>query len=842
MKKQRGILFLLVLTMLSGCNITVNDSSGNGTMSNSGNTNTSSSGEYNNYENIVYSDELFTDAPRETYKNSFTEENIPDYWPSYGVGDPFVYRYNGMYYLICSTSTINKETGIRGWKSKDLIHWEKCTGKGLKEGYISEDAQTYCAYAPEMTYINGKFYICESKHGEGHYILESDSPEGPFVTCVDNFGEQIDGSFFIDDDEKIYFLRANNNNISGSLLEYDYENKEFALEGEGSSAILKKVSSKTFQDTSIASWTEGPYMLKKDGIYYLTYTGPNVVSEAYKVGYSYYVESEGSTFFDRKAFTSSNDYLLLNTSDEYRGLGHSATIMGPNMDSYYIVYHSLISVNGPYRRYNLAKLNFNGTEMSVNHPELEDNLAPEMPSFSSYNGENMTDCLSNSQTSDVFTIEFNAIGNNKMYFSYVDDSNYSYIQMLDDSKDTLVLGKVTNGQNEELARQELNNNYDYTVNHTYRVSHKDGRVAVYFDNMKKIDVNLSSSLSSGKVGYQKGTTYSFIGFSNDAFDSSSQNDYKQDVIPSSTYDEKKSILDDDSFVTLTKDAGNGFEGGTGIKLHSSNQRASYKIYNFETGLYGIDLTIPTQYMGANVALRIDNEEPIHITVPNEDVNDDLLKVHVTNVELSKGSHFITLYYDGSEVTFTNISYYKTTEQKITFSNDLSSFMTKGATYVNMWKLKNNGHYALSGNRQLLYVGDDTIRDCEVEVDINFDGSTVANSAGVLLRANNPAYHTSDGDDSIQGYYAGISNGKVFIKEENYNKSLDGASDSEGSNMYESGVDHHLKVRMVGKKVDLYVDGRLMLTYSSPLGPTHGKVALYTTGAACTYKNLKVTTL
>lgn len=820
MKKQRGILCLLVLSLLSGCNGGIN----------------SSSSEVNSYDDIVQNNELITEVPRETYKNSFTEENIPDYWPSYGIGDPFVYRYDGMYYLICSTSTINKDTGIRGWKSKDLIHWEKCTGQGLKEGYISEDPQTYCAYAPEMTYINGKFYICESKHGEGHYILESDSPEGPFVTCVDNFGEQIDGSFFIDDDEKIYFLRANNINISGSLLEYDYENKEFVLENN----YLKKVSSKTFQDTSIASWTEGPYMLKKDGIYYLTYTGPNVVSEAYKVGYSYYIESEGSTFFDRKAFTSSNDYLLLNTSDDYRGLGHSATVMGPNMDSYYIVYHSLVSVTGPYRRYNLAKLNFNGTEMTVNHPESENNLVPEMPDFSSFDGENMENNLSNSSTEDTFTIEFNSIGNNRMYFSYVDNNNYAYIQMNED--DNFVFGKVENGSEVELEKQKMNNHYDYSVNHTYRVNHKDGRVVVYFDNMKKIDVNLSTPLSGGKVGYQENTTYSFTGFSNDAFDSSSQSDYKQDLVPSSTYDENKSILDDESFVELKKEAGNGFEGGKGIKLHSSQQRASYKIYNFESGLFGIDLTIPTQYMGKKVALRIDNEEPIHVTIPNEDVNDDLLKVHVGNVEMNKGSHFITLYYDGDEITFTNISYYKTTEQQVTFENDLSSFMTKGAKYVNMWKLKNDGHYALSGNRQLLYVGDDTIRDCEVEVDINFDGSTVANSAGVLLRANNPAYHTSDGDDSIQGFYAGISNSKVFIREENYNKSLDGASDSEGSNMYASGVDHHLKVRIEGKKIDLYVNDRLMLSYTSPLGPTHGKVALYTTGAACTYKNLKVTTL
>ena len=61
------------------------------------------------------------------YTNKFDEEKIPSQWSAYGVGDPFVYRFNGRYYLYCSTK--NFEMGVRGWVSDDLIHYEPITGE-----------------------------------------------------------------------------------------------------------------------------------------------------------------------------------------------------------------------------------------------------------------------------------------------------------------------------------------------------------------------------------------------------------------------------------------------------------------------------------------------------------------------------------------------------------------------------------------------------------------------------------------------------------------------------------------------------------------------------------------
>ena len=106
-----------------------------------------------------------------------------------GVGDPFVYRFNGKYYLYPSAGP----DGIIAWESEDLVYW-KCLG------VVLDDPIAANAYAPEIYYFNGTFYLITSPRGEGHYLYTSDGPTGPFERLTDNFGLTIDGSIFADDD------------------------------------------------------------------------------------------------------------------------------------------------------------------------------------------------------------------------------------------------------------------------------------------------------------------------------------------------------------------------------------------------------------------------------------------------------------------------------------------------------------------------------------------------------------------------------------------------------------------------------------------------------------------
>lgn len=788
-----------------------------------------------NNDNIIDPSLLVEDLPRDTYTNNFKEDKIPSYWPSYGCGDPYVLRYDGMFYLYVSTKPNGQigEYGVMAWKSKNLVDWELCECEGLEKGLVTDEDCTYVAYAPEVIHYNGYFYMVESRRGRGHYILRSESPEGPFVQYSDNFGESIDGSLFIDDDEKIYFLRASNagirvNNFQ-SLETLDSNNKPIIS------------SFRQLQNTQVASWTEGPSMIKIDNNYFLSYTGPDVTSTSYKVAYSYHTDTEESpTFFKNDAFTEGG-IIALSTEDEFNGLGHSAFVSGPNLDSTYMVYHNLVSVNGPYRHYNLSRVLINGTELSVNHLSLTDNFYPQMPEFYSYDSSNFTEVgnylLSNQETGNRFSAEFNVTGaNEKCIFSYVDESNYYYVSM--NENNVLSVYKVTGNNETLLSSVTMNNTYNYSKNHTYKVVYDQNRLAIYFDTMKKIDITTSEDIPGGKIGYTKDALHSYTAFSLEAFGSSLKTDYKQENIMSNAYDEDISTVDKTNEIVLEKsEYGNGFNYGGALNL-KPKQIASYKTYFFDSGFYGIDITVPTSEMGKSVAVRLDNGEINTYKIPKYETEEDIIKVHLANINVeNKGVHYISLY-GVSSLTFTRLDTYKTTSIKMTFENDLSSFVTRGATYVNSWKIKYGGHYASSGNRQLVYFGDDQLRDYSVEVDVTFDGDTLASTAGIILRASHPSFHSTDDYRSIFGFYCGFNNTQIFIKECNYYLTLDAGIDARE---FVSGVSYHIKAECIGNNIKFYVDDELILSYVTNLGKTFGHPGLYTDGAAAIYKNLKITT-
>ena len=75
------------------------------------------------------------------------------------VGDPFVYRFNGRYYLYPSAGA----EGIEVWESEDLTDWQYI-------GIVADDPILGYAYAPEIFYFNGVFYLITSPRGDGHYI------------------------------------------------------------------------------------------------------------------------------------------------------------------------------------------------------------------------------------------------------------------------------------------------------------------------------------------------------------------------------------------------------------------------------------------------------------------------------------------------------------------------------------------------------------------------------------------------------------------------------------------------------------------------------------------------
>lgn len=759
-------------------------------------------------------------ASRDRYDNKFDEVRLPGQWEGYGVGDPYILRYNGEYYLYASTK--NFEIGVRAWKSTDLINWSRVNNSELELGYVSDDPVTKTAYAPEVIYWNGTFYMYTSPGGNGHYVLTSESPEGPFIKATDNFGEKIDGSVFIDDDETMYFLRAHNTGIRLVSMEDP----------------LTVSTGKTLDNSSVGVWTEGPCMIKRDGIYYLTYTGTSVISPGYRVNYS-----TTDTISERTSYVQgAGNSLLLSTNEEWKGLGHSSTVLGPDMDSYYITYHNLNNAAGPNRSFNLSRLIFNGTMMSVVGPTLTNNQVPALPEFYSYS-YNTSDYtvsdgfkLSNKETSKVFTSEFNFKGKNtKLIFNYKDKNEYSYVS-IDTNK--ILLNNVTNGNTEVISEGNLKTNFDFTKLHSVRVAVRDNKVDVYFDNLKKIE-NAVIEVDGGNIGYVDEAEIFYTAFSNVAKGLSDSLEAKKGYVGANTY-----LEDHSSFSSLTKIEANtevidnGNIGSYEIKLSKKDEYASYLVDVDEKGFYGLYMYLKPEYESKQIGIQIDDATPFIVTIPEMNSSTSYVNQLITEFDLPSGIHRIKFINVSNEFGFNYFSFEKASKVTPDFENDLSNYVTKGVEYVTKWKLKDGGHYGIAGTKQVVYFGDETVKDCTIEVDMKFVGETSSNTAGILLRASNIAFSNYENYDSLNGYYIGLNNNRVFLNKYNYSLSE-----------YNLGIDtntrpnsnefYHVKVNITGNLITVLVNDNELFSYYDTNIIQSGRIGFYTEGAAVIYKNLKI---
>lgn len=260
--------------------------------------------------------------------------------------DPFVLRYNGRYYLYCTNPD------IRCWSSLDLTGW-------TLEGPVITDQEFpgLVPFAPEVVYWNGKFYMYTSPHGFGHYVLESDSPVGPFHKITDNIHHNIDLSVFVDDDGRWYAYWASEQGIMGCEMHSPVEFGEGKLIG----AYLE-------------GWTEGPFVVKRNGRYHLTYTGNHFLSKGYRIHAAVSDHPLGPYCDNRE------NPVIVRTDGDVTGLGHSSTVTGPNLMDDYIVYHNLNPDRS--RDLNIDRIELRDDGAVIAGPTCSPMPAPQMPYYS----------------------------------------------------------------------------------------------------------------------------------------------------------------------------------------------------------------------------------------------------------------------------------------------------------------------------------------------------------------------------------------------------------------------------------------------------------------------------
>lgn len=241
------------------------------------------------------------------------------------LGDPFIMLYNGTYYAYGT----HAENGIEVYTSSDLKEWTKGPNLALDK---KDSWGEKWFWAPEIYYIEdkGKFYMYYS--AEEHIcVATSNSPLGPFVQDEKKpmlEDKAIDNSLYIDDDGKAYL----------SFVRFTDGNEIWIAELEDDLQTIKKETMQSCLHVS-QPWeeiwprvNEGSFIVKHNGIYYMSYSANSYESPYYGVGYATATSPMGTwTKYDKNP--------ILQMPEDLVGVGHSAMFRDKE-GKLRIVYHA----------------------------------------------------------------------------------------------------------------------------------------------------------------------------------------------------------------------------------------------------------------------------------------------------------------------------------------------------------------------------------------------------------------------------------------------------------------------------------------------------------------------
>ena len=243
------------------------------------------------------------------------------------LADPFIFCENGVYYLYGTGAA----DGIAVCTSTDLMQWQWPQGKQMYLALSKDDSYgEKWFWAPEVYHIGDLYYMYYS--AEEHFcVATATSPLGPFVQkekAPMREKKGIDNSLFIDDDGTPYLLFVNFNDgneiwmaeMEADLLHMKPDTGRFLLR---MSQDWEKVW---------PSVNEGPFIVKHNGVYYLTYSANSYESPYYGVGYATATSMRGP-------WTKYEGNPVLQFAVGFDGTGHHALFVD-NAGHRRIVFHS----------------------------------------------------------------------------------------------------------------------------------------------------------------------------------------------------------------------------------------------------------------------------------------------------------------------------------------------------------------------------------------------------------------------------------------------------------------------------------------------------------------------
>ena len=829
---------------------------------------------YDNYQYNAY------------YNPEGAAEHLPDQGV-YGSGNAFILRYNGMYYMYMGSSNF-ASSSLPCWQSEDLMFWEKVDNGVNPEGFIAQDPRLANTYPPCVRQYNNEFfmylYIKNDVIEQGNYILKASSPVGPFDFVTDENGDpvcytieqtnlNIDCDVFIDDNEDVYFMSGHQDNYFTGIRAFKMPDMESVSYGENDYINIA--------ESSVGGWTEGNGFFKRDGKYYLMYTGSSILSPGYLTHYSTAVGDGWKSAFGTDAKTNAPGFeqgldwpMGCETDPEFYSLGHATSLLGPDMDGLYYHYFSVNS-SGPNCSFAIDRLIFNGTGMDSAQTQYH-SVKPKRPEIYSYAPESDAafsagngSLLSAKETGSTFTAEFNFTGKNvKCVISYKDAANYAYVKT-DVAGGKIALYTVEKGTERKAAEGNIVRAYDAeNLLQTVRVAYRDGRADVYFDDLLKIE-NAEADLGAGKFGYLFAgeTDFGYTAASSVAKGLSDQVEPKQSYInigaasylPAGVYENcGSSFGKGGGYSETTEEDYGGEHVGLGtMTLKNKGDTAVYLVDFKEerTGgngdYYGLYMTLGRNMAGKTFGVRVDGGEMFVLNVPevSPTSGEELIKTFIADLPVGKGVRQISFTCLGDELSFHSFTFAESTSQTFTYESDLSSAPASGMEQLTLWRFsKEAGDQTPSlvsreGARSLVYFGGDEMHDYKVECDFRINTESIY-TAGFILhgaRYSNSAYETED-YRYIQGYYIALNKRMVKVEKLNYTHTDSGAAAERLS--LDIGKWHHAEITVNGSTVRAVITNAEGVSetvlFTDDVAFVGGRFGFYSSGASMSYRNLKIT--
>lgn len=448
-------------------------------------------------------------------------------------GDPAVVKYNGKYFLY--------HTGprkIRVYESTNLVEW-KARGIAL---HASDDPKHWAQvdlWAPEVIHENGTFYMYVTgavmdEKGRGNDeirrigVAKSKSPLGPFTLATEPLTDEwsIDAHPFKDEDGQYYmyynvrneYTRGPNDVIgTGNVVDrmVDLE----TLSGNPTMVVAPEHNWEGNKEHSFF-WNEGPFVLKKDGVYYQMYSAGFFGDDTYGVYYATSHTPMGDQGMDDTSWKKwDGGKPILQTNDACHGPGHHVVVKGPNGVDDYIVYHGYEpDEDVQERRVRVGRFKWDGNHIWLEPPVKGELPYPTLPHFDGRFIDSISEINNQLQGNSYedFHFETNVSMNSAkedLDFLTFHVNKESFIKWSFDNKShSLTMEHVENNETLSTVSYALPTDYNFSSYHFIQLVKQNSTINLYVDKLLAFTVTVHS-ISKGnvnilldeKVGSVKGT-------------------------------------------------------------------------------------------------------------------------------------------------------------------------------------------------------------------------------------------------------------------------------------------------------------------------------------------------